>query len=360
MKMRFLNTAYFSPRYLGLAIRQELKFAGVRGLVNLAHNFISMNMRPEEIASRFTVLQIEPTINCNLSCDICDHEKNIPGAALDFSGFKLIVDQFPSLRQVNLTGRGESFLNGDIYRMIRYAKGKNIYTRITTNAVLLDEEKCREIIASGLDELRISVDSADPEKYRKIKGNADIGIVEKNISCLNALRNGRHPVLEFNTVVFRQNIHDLRQIIFMAHRLNVGAVFASGLVLKNASLAVKDNLLTAMETGEIERVYSEAMSLAKKLGIYLRLPNFIETRTKCSMPWLYCYITYDGYVFPCCMAACMPQRLDETEKYSMGNILKDPWSKIKNSPKFRGFRKTIKEGKPHPLCAGCSILNGTF
>lgn len=363
MLQRFLNRAYASPRYLKIVLTQELKQRSLTGMLNLAQGFLAVRRRPEELRYELTVLQIEPTINCNLNCRVCEHTHNVPGAFLKFAQFKGIIDQMPCLRQVNLTGRGESLLNPDIYRMIAYAREKDIYTRITTNGTLLTEKNCQEIISCGLDELRISVDSAQPEKFRRIKSNVDLKEIEENIRRLNSLRRQRRlrPALEFNTILFRENIDEIEDIIRLAYRLQVDAVFTFGLVLKDNALAHSGNLLETLEEEEIKKIFQRAMALSKKLRMPLRLPqNYKKTLQRCFMPWVYFFVTYDGFVLPCCMAVRIPQKEDKMAEYAMGNILENPWKEIKNNDKFRDFRKQLQNGKVPRVCAGCNILDGTF
>lgn len=358
----FFNKAYASPRYIKLALKQELKQKSLKGVLNLARGFLSVKSMPVKITAEMTVLQVEPTLNCNLHCQICERRQFLPRAFLKFEQFRQIIDQLPYLRQVNLTGRGESFLNKDIFNMIAYAATRNIYTRITTNGTLLNEKNCEKIISSGLNELRVSIDSADAEKYRKIKSNVNLEFVKENICRLNKLRgrNRNKPTMEINTILFRENIDDLEGLIKFAHNLEMDAIFASGLVLKDNALAHKENLLETIQSRHLKEKYNKAQKLSMRLGIPLRLPNYAASSTGCFMPWLYFYVTYDGYVLPCCMATRIPEKENKMAEYAMGNIFEQPWAEIKNSAKFRGFRKLLKEHKVPRLCAGCNILNGTF
>ncbi|MFQ6118808.1 MAG: hypothetical protein ACE5KE_02860, partial [Methanosarcinales archaeon] len=50
-------------------------------------------------------IEIEPTTRCNLRCTICEHTYwNEKGRDMSFKEFKGIVDQFPRLKWIGLTG----------------------------------------------------------------------------------------------------------------------------------------------------------------------------------------------------------------------------------------------------------------
>jgi hypothetical protein len=59
-------------------------------------------------------LEVEVTTACNLRCTICEHtywtEKP---RHMTFEQFKHVVDQFPGLRWIGMTGIGSGFLNPD-------------------------------------------------------------------------------------------------------------------------------------------------------------------------------------------------------------------------------------------------------
>ena len=66
-------------------------------------------------------MEIEVTTRCNLKCIICEHTYwDEPNRDMSFEQFKGIVDQFPKLKWIGLTGIGESFINKDFMKMLRY------------------------------------------------------------------------------------------------------------------------------------------------------------------------------------------------------------------------------------------------
>jgi len=50
-------------------------------------------------------------------------------------------------------------------RMIRYLKDRGVYVLFNTNGTLLAPKKRQELIDTGLDELRVSLDAADAERF---------------------------------------------------------------------------------------------------------------------------------------------------------------------------------------------------
>ena len=84
-------------------------------------------------------LEIEVTTRFPLKCVFCERtywqEAN---RDMTFPEFKSIIDQFPRLKWIGLTGIGESFVNKDFLRMLRYVKEKNIFVELYDNFFLVD------------------------------------------------------------------------------------------------------------------------------------------------------------------------------------------------------------------------------
>ncbi len=129
-------------------------------------------------------LWIEPTNLCNLKCIMCLNKsisKDEKGF-MDFNLFRGIIDQAADfVHDVYLHHRGESLLHPDIFEMIKYAKMKNIFTRLHTNATLLTEEKSYFLLNSGLDFLSFSFDGYEKEIYEKIRMGANFERTLDNI-----------------------------------------------------------------------------------------------------------------------------------------------------------------------------------
>ena len=117
-------------------------------------------------------LYLEVTNRCNLLCETCPRtfEELEPPADMSWELFTRIVDQVPGLPRVVLHGVGEPMLVQDLPRMIRYLKERGIYVLFNTNGTLLRRKALRELIETGLDELRVSLDAADAETFAQVRG----------------------------------------------------------------------------------------------------------------------------------------------------------------------------------------------
>src|SRR6202453_5081043 len=117
-------------------------------------------------------LYLEVTNRCNLLCETCPRtfETLEPPADMSWELFTRIVDQYPNIARVVLHGVGEPMLVKNLPKMIRYLKDRGTYVLFNTNGTLLNPKKFQEIIDTGLDELRVSLDAADRASYAAIRG----------------------------------------------------------------------------------------------------------------------------------------------------------------------------------------------
>jgi hypothetical protein len=119
----------------------------------------------EKLLTSFPLhLDVELSGKCNLRCEYCFQNGMITGPLgfMKMDSFKTIIDEGATrgLCGLKLQVRGESFLHKQLIECIEYAKQAGIVdVQITTNATLLNSEKNRKLIDSGLDFLIFSFDT---------------------------------------------------------------------------------------------------------------------------------------------------------------------------------------------------------
>src|SRR6202030_4703507 len=102
--------------------------------------------------------------------------------------FTRIVDQFPRIARVVLHGVGEPMMVRALPRMIRYLKNRGTYVLFNTNGTLLSAKKGRELIDSGLDELRVSLDAAEPKAFALVRGRDMFERIVRNLRAFIAMQ----------------------------------------------------------------------------------------------------------------------------------------------------------------------------
>ena len=187
------------------------KFEHTLRLAQMALGYWTRTLQPGYCPIR---MWVEPTNTCNLQCVMCPQSsgEKFTRGFMEFALFRKIIDEARNfVYDLNLHHTGESLLHPEIIEMIRYAKRAGIYTRLHTNATLLNEEKAKGILDTGLDLLSFSFDGYDKETYENIRRGADFEKTLANI--LNFLRlkkaHGQHrPFTVFEVINFSDKTDD--------------------------------------------------------------------------------------------------------------------------------------------------------
>ncbi len=129
------------------------------------------------------ILFVDPASACNFACKFCPtsnqgliKETRRWQGLLDFTLYKKIIDDLKEfdqhLKVLRLYKEGEPFLNKRLADMVRYAKESGVvdYIDTTTNGYLLDLERIKPILDSGLDRINISVNGMSDQQYYEFSG----------------------------------------------------------------------------------------------------------------------------------------------------------------------------------------------
>ena len=98
-------------------------------------------------------IAFEPTNSCNLKCKECPTGLNIltrPKGKINFELYKNTLDRIaPVLTTIIFYFQGEAYLNHDIYKLIKYASDKKVYSILSTNAHSLTFENAVKTILAA-------------------------------------------------------------------------------------------------------------------------------------------------------------------------------------------------------------------
>ncbi len=148
-------------------------------------------------------IMIDPSGKCNFACCFCpcnnsDEKKDIRHVVMSYEDFVLTVEGIKEFGKkvpvIDLYGFGEPLVNPDIVKMIRYIKQAEVcdYLRMTSNGALLTEELCNQLVESGLDYLKLSIEGIREEQYRSFCGvSIDFGKFVSTIAYLYRISRGK-------------------------------------------------------------------------------------------------------------------------------------------------------------------------
>src|SRR5271165_1978060 len=307
-------------------------------------------------------LYLEVTNRCNLLCVTCPRtfEELEPPADMSWSLFTKIVDQVPNVARVVLHGVGEPMLVKNLPRMIRYLKDRGTYVLFNTNGTLLNPKKFPEIVATGLDELRVSLDAADRESYAKVRGKDFFNRIVRDVGKFTAYlkqTGANKPLVSLWLTGLKETVAQLPDFVRLAAQMDVHEVHLQRLVFDDVGygMARPESSLFEATRREEQATIDTAAELARQLGIVLDASGATEPGLSlkqqederpwatCRRPWSLMYFTAHGRALPCCIA---PFSVRGYENYTLGNATQDDLREIWSGPAYRDFRTSLLSATP--------------
>ncbi len=263
-------------------------------------------------------------------------------------------------REVELCGLGEPLLHPRIFDFLRQAKAAGFWVRVVTNASLLDEAKAKELVALGLDEIHISLNSATPETYAKVHGVRS-STFDRALSAIRAIAHARRaanmssPLIEASFVVQADNYREPVAWVRKVADAGVDVITFSALGAAPAGAPVK---LTPEQAEEAKANVAAAVDLAKARGLKLRgtfgalahngtaFSQDLYSHMPCYIGHIFALVTASGRVHPCC--AC--ERV-------VGDLREGGFARTWRGESYRRFREQCLDLPNHlPGLEGCSCM----
>ncbi|MGH7354247.1 MAG: SPASM domain-containing protein [Candidatus Rokuibacteriota bacterium] len=326
--------------------------------------------RPARLETLPRTLYLETTNRCDSKCQTCirTFASVEPPADLTLDRVRAIVEQVGALERVLLHGIGEPLLNREIFDIVAWLKARGVVVVFNSDAISLTEARARRLLASGLDEYRVSMDAATPDTYRTIRGVEQFERVTGNVRRLLTLRRAagaETPRVSLWFTATQANLEELPAFVRLAGSLGVDGVHVQRLVFNGLGLATRENSLHGTLRERERQLLEEAEALARDSGVALSASGVTTPLASlsggagaarpwagCERPWTLSYVTANGNVLPCCISPWV------TRDYAgliLGNAFEQPLAEIWNGERYQRFRTAFESDTPPEACRGCGI-----
>jgi len=313
--------------------------------LNYLKCYTSAILRKQKSLGRPILLTIEPINICDQRCTICETGLGILGRkpkAMSFEEFKYILDQFDDyLRTIYFYFMGESFLNRDAYRMIRYAADMGIYVSACTNGNRVNPE---ELVRSGIADIQFQIAGTTQDVHATYRVGVDLTRVIHNIKktlewrkqLSNEISKNPYPMkVGMGYILLKPNEHQVKDFFQLAKELTVDEY-----QIVDPCVRTVEHGKELLPTDRSHWIYDPEAFKNGKLRPRVRPNNYCE--------WIYGTVTIqvNGDVVPCCR--------DPKGKWVLGNVFDENIYDIWNGKQFRKLRKAVTtRQKELPLCALC-------
>lgn len=233
--------------------------------------------------------------------------------------------------------QGEPLLNKNFVDIVKIARKNNLLTSTSTNAQMIDFDRAKELVQSGLDRIIISMDGTTQETYQtyRVGGKLDKAIQSiKDIVYWKTKLKKPHPFIEIQFLVLRSNEHQINDIRKLSKELS-----ADKLTLKSAQLYDFENGNPQLTTIEKYARY--------KLGKNGKYQIKSKQKNQCERLWKGAVINSKGELLPCCF--------DKNSTFVFGNLnnkkIIESWNSKKN---YQFKNKLLTSRKQFEMCRNCT------
>jgi radical SAM protein with 4Fe4S-binding SPASM domain len=327
MKIRYiLKEAKYYRKVTGLP-RAVKKFVFTqtffKNYVNnpLYSHFYQRSIKSKSKKLKPYVLQIENTNICNAKCIMCPHnlmkrKQNI----MTQKDFEKIVDNVLlsyDIKRINVNGFGEPFIDKGLIEKIKYINHKypKVKIDIFTNANMMDKNFADELLKTRVDRITFSINGTK-KNYKKIM---DLDYEKTHNNVLYFLKNNKNVLTNISLMIIDENKEDVENFF------RFWSPYSDSV-----------------------RAYAPTDWAGGVVNIIQTTPFKHNKRWPCIYFWTNITVDVDGNVVLCCR--------DYESRGIFGNLLKQDIKEIRNSKKFKDFKKMqLNHDFIMPVCNKCDI-----
>jgi len=283
---------------------------------------------------------------CNNACRHCYNEPDRkPMPSLEPDRWRRVLRKLAALGipHVIFTG-GEPTLFAGLAELVRCAERLGLVSGLNTNGRrLADRSLTRSLARAGLSHVQITLQSCLPDVHNAIAGAPAFHETVRGIE--NCLEAGLHTIT--NTTLTRRNAEQAEAIVEFLHGLGVRTFAANGMIYSGRGRTSDDALPEAHLAPLLVALRDRAAELGMRMLWYTPTPycrlSPLELELgprRCNAAEYSIAVEPNGDVLPC-----------QSYYVPAGNLLRDPWPAIWQSPLFRSFRNRVAD----PAAAGLPV-----
>jgi len=274
-------------------------------------------------------------------------------------------------RRVRFTGGGDPLIHKQLDDILRACKQRNLITCITTNGVLMNEQRAELFAELPIDELAVSIWAATGDTYARTHPNKTGRTFDKLVRNLGILADKKklRPKLTLANVIMAMNHAEVEQMYDLALKVRADSLYfavldpiegyTDGLLLNSEHVAQVNAQLDRIQKRNEALPDRQQLELENWEGFRRRVNSSAEQQDgaydadvidsiPCYVGWIFSRILANGDVAPCCRGSDLP----------LGNINTDGFKKTWLGAKYTEFRqkaKTLSKKDPYFEPIGCHM-----
>lgn len=271
------------------------------------------------------------------------------------------MSRMPYVSGVCIMGLCEPYMNPEASDIIRWLKLKGGYgVALTTNGtIILNNDKLDALLC--IDDFCISIDTADPETFRYLRGGADLDRVMMNLrqlidfKHLHGLGLYDKPTVKVNAVITELNFRQMPGLIRMLEPYAGDITHVMIDPVSRPDYSKSKSIIGNQELKALGPSFQKVVAASLNVTSCLLDPvktigfdwMFKESSgwSRCHMPWYGMFIQPNGDIYFC-----------YNYRYVLGNAFQDDPLEVWNNSRAQDFRRQLLTGDP-PLrqCHSCNF-----
>jgi MoaA/NifB/PqqE/SkfB family radical SAM enzyme len=249
-------------------------------------------------------------------------------------------------------------------------KDRGIHVLFNTNGTLLTKTNGQALIDAGLDELRVSLDAAEPTAFQMVRGKDMFDRIVSNVWRFRQMQVEQVkdlPRVSLWLTGLRETLDQLEAFVRIADSVGVREIYLQRLVFftdNSNGMARAGSALFENTSREEELIIARATALAQSLNIAFSASGATEPEgsikqkqsdapwSLCRRPWSLMYFTATGRAIPCCVA---PFSMRGYASFTLGDATQNTLREIWNGLEYQDFRRKLLSPAPPQTCANCGL-----